>query len=192
MSNLMPIDPNSAIGKTRELLDFVQQRSGRIPNMVRLMANSPAALGAYLSFAGAFRDAILPAKTRDLIALTAAEAAGSGYTLAAVSALARSGGRSEDELAAARAAQSKDPKIAAALRFAAEIVVQRGQLPESEVAALHDAGYSDGEVAEIIAVVVLNIYRSYFNLIARPEIDFPVVATAGSLLEPGKLTEQRP
>jgi AhpD family alkylhydroperoxidase len=125
--------------------------------MVRLMGNSPAVLGAYLSFADAFRDARLPAKTRDLIAVTAAEAAGCGYTLAAVSALARSGGRSEDELAAA-------------LRFAAEIVVQRGQLPESEVAALHDAGFSDGEVAEIIAVVVLNIYRSYFNLIARPEL----------------------
>jgi len=31
----------------------------------------------------------------------------------------------------------------------------------------------DGEVAEIIAAVVLNIYRNYFNLVAEPEIDFP-------------------
>lgn len=27
----------------------------------------------------------------------------------------------------------------------------------------------------MIAVVVLNTYRSFFNLVARPEIDFPLV-----------------
>jgi AhpD family alkylhydroperoxidase len=178
MSRLQPIDPSNATGKTRELLDFVQQRSSRIPNMVRLMANSPAALGAYLNFAGAFRDATLPAKIRDLIAVTVAETVGCAYTLSAVSALARSGGRDEGELAAARAAWSTDPEIAVALRFAAKMVAQRGQLPDSEVSALKDAGSSDGEIAEIIATIALNIYRSYFNLIARPEIDFPVLATS--------------
>lgn len=40
------------------------------------------------------------------------------------------------------------------------------------------AGFGDGEVAEIVAFVVLNIFRSYFNLIAAPEIDFPVVRTS--------------
>ena len=37
-----------------------------------------------------------------------------------------------------------------------------------------------GKVAEIVATVALNIYRSYFNLIVRPEIDFPVLTTGGS------------
>ncbi len=180
MSNLQPVDPKDATGKTKELLDFVQQRSSRIPNMIRLLANSPAALSAYLNFAGAFRDAALSAKLRDLLAVTVAEAAGCDYTLSAVSAVARNGGRSEAELAAARAADSEDPKVAAALRFAAKTVAQRGQLPSSDVRALLDAGFSDSEVAEIIATVALNIYRSYFNLIARPEIDFPVLATHGS------------
>ncbi len=180
MPILKSVDPSSATGKTKELLDFVQQRTGRIPNMVRLMANSPAVLGAYLSFAGAFRDATLSAEIRDVIAVAVAEAAGSDYTLSAVWALARSGGCSEDELAAARRAESTDPKAAAALHFAARVVAQRGRLPTSEVGALREAGFSDGEIAEIIAVVVLNIYRSYFNLVARPDVDFPVVTTGGS------------
>jgi alkylhydroperoxidase family enzyme len=67
-------------GATKELLDLVQQTSGRIPNMVRLMANSQAALGAYMNFAGAFRNATLPAKVRDLIAVTVAETAGCDYS----------------------------------------------------------------------------------------------------------------
>ncbi len=181
MSNLKPIDAKDATGKIKELLDFVQQRSNRIPNMLRLLANSPAALGAYLNFAGAFRDAALSAKIRDLIAVAVAEAAGCDYTLSAVSALARSGGRSEEELAAAREADSEDARIAAALRFAVKIVDRHGRLSASEVSALRDAGFSDGEVTEIISAVVLNIYRSYFNLIARPEIDFPLVATGYSV-----------
>ncbi len=179
MSNMNPIDVDDATGTTKELLDRVRQRTGRIPNMIQLMANSPAALGAYLSFAGAFRDAILPPHIRDLIAVTVAETAGCDYTLSAVSALARSGGRTEGELAAARAAESEDPRIAVALRFAAKIVTHRGHLPAADVSAVRDAGFSDGEIADIVAVVALNVYRAWFNLIARPEVDFPLVTAGG-------------
>ncbi len=175
MPTLKPIDPKDAVGKTRELLDFVQQRSNRVPNMVRLMANSPAVLGAYVNFASAFRDATLSAAIRDLIAVAVAEASGCDYTLSAVCTLARNSGRSDGELTDARRGRSDDPKTAAALRFAAEIVERRGHLPAAELDALRDAGFSDGEAAEIVAAVVLNIYRSYFNLVARPEIDFPAV-----------------
>jgi len=61
------------------------------------------------------------------------------------------------------------------LRFAAKVVETRGRVGGADVAALHEAGFSDGEVAEMIAVVVLNTYRSFCNLVARPEIDFPLV-----------------
>jgi hypothetical protein len=36
-----------------------------------------------------------------------------------------------------------------------------------------EAGFTDGEVAEIVATVVLTIYRNYFNLVAGTELDFP-------------------
>jgi uncharacterized peroxidase-related enzyme len=175
MLTMKSVDPANATGKTKELLDFVQQRTGRIPNMVQLMANSPAALGAYLSFAGAFHDATLSTEVRDLVAIVVAEASGCDYTLSAVSALARNDGLSEAEVVAARQAEAKDAKTAAALRFASKVVEQRGRLPASDVEDVQTVGFSDAEIAEIIAVVALNIYRSYFNLIAGPEIDFPLV-----------------
>ena len=68
MQTMRAVDPATATGKAKELLDFVMKRTGRIPNMVRLMVNSPAALNAYLGFAGALRDAKLPAETQELIA----------------------------------------------------------------------------------------------------------------------------
>jgi len=175
MQTMRAVDPATATGKAKELLDFVMKRTGRIPNMVRLMANSPAALNACLGFAGALRDAKLPAETQELIAIAVAEADGCDYALSAVSALGRSGGRSESDVAAARHAHARDPKTTAALRFAAKVVETRGHVEAVDVAALREAGFSDGEVAEVIAVVVLNTYRSFFNLVARPEIDFPLV-----------------
>jgi uncharacterized peroxidase-related enzyme len=175
---LKPIDPATATGETKELLDVVQQRTGRIPNMVRLMASSPAALGGYLALASAFRDGVLAPELRDLVAVAVAEASGCDYTLSAVCALARSAGRGDSDIAAARKAAARDAKTGTALRFAVRLVETQGHLPASEVAAFREAGFSDGEVAEIIAVVALNLYRSYFNLVARPDVDFPPV-TAG-------------
>ena len=175
MQTMRAVDPATATGKAKELLDFVMKRTGRIPNMVRLMANSPAALNACLGFAGALRDAKLSAETQELIAIAVAEANGCDYALSAVSALGRSGGRSESDVVAARHAHARDPKTTAALRFAAKVVETRGHVEAVDVAALREAGFSDGEVAEVIAVVVLNTYRSFFNLVARPEIDFPLV-----------------
>jgi len=172
---LKPIDPAEASGKTKELLDHVQQRSKRIPNMVLLMANSPAALGAYLGLAGAFREAKLSAELLDLIAITVAQASGSDYTLSAVCALSRIAGRSANDIAAARKAESHDVRTASALRFAAKVIEKRAHVGGPEVAELHQVGFTDAEITEIIAAVILTLYRSYFNLIAQPEIDFPVV-----------------
>jgi uncharacterized peroxidase-related enzyme len=177
---LTPVDPAAATGKTKELLDFVQQRTGRIPNMVRLMANSPAALGAYLALASAFREGVLAADQRDLIAVAVAEASGCDYTLSAVCTLARSDGRSDSDIAAARRAEAHDPKTAAALRFAVRLVEKQGHVANADMAVLRAVGFSDGEIAEIVAVVVLNLYRSFFNLVARPEVDFPLVTTTKS------------
>jgi uncharacterized peroxidase-related enzyme len=177
---LTPVDPAAATGKTKELLDFVQQRTGRIPNMVRLMANSPAARGAYLALASAFRDGVLAAELRDLIAVSVAEASGCDYTLSAVCTLARGGGRAESDIAAARRAEARDAKTTTALRFAVRVVEKQGHVADADVAVLRAVGFADSEIAEIVAVVVLNLYRSHFNLVARPEVGFPLVTTAKS------------
>ena len=94
-------------------------------------------------------------------------------TLAAVSALARKSGLSDDDIEAAQRARARDPRTSAALRFSEHLLEKRGHVSGSELDTLTEAGFTDGEVAEIIAAVVLNIYRNYFNLVAEPEIDFP-------------------
>ena len=49
---------------------------------------------------------------------------------------------------------------------------EHGRLPEARVEALKEQGFTDGEIAEVIAGVGLNVFRAYFNLTARPVMDF--------------------
>jgi len=46
MQTLKPIDPSTAGEKARQLLGTFEQRGGRSPNMLRVMAQSPAILEA--------------------------------------------------------------------------------------------------------------------------------------------------
>ena len=178
VSILKAIDPAVTTGKTKQLFDALQQKLGMVPNLTKVLANSPAALNAYLGFSGALSEGKLSAKTREQIAVAVANINTCDYCLSAHNALGKLAGLGADDLSLAQSAEAHDPKTAAALRFAAKVVRERGILPVSEVESLRAAGYSDGEIVEIVAAVALNIFTNYFNHIAGTEIDFPLVKTA--------------
>jgi uncharacterized peroxidase-related enzyme len=178
VSILKAIDPATATGKTKQLFDGLQQKLGMVPNLAKVLANSPAALNAYLSFSGALGESKLSAKTREQIAVAVANSNNCDYCLSAHNALGKLAGLGADDLSLAQSAEARDPKTAVALRFAVKVVRERGNLPVSEVESLRAAGYSDREIAEIIAAVALNIFTNYFNHIAGTDIDFPVVHSA--------------
>jgi len=43
---------------------------------------------------------------------------------------------------------------------------------------VRDAGFSDGQIVEIVAVAVENVFTNLLNIVAETEIDFPVVLAA--------------
>jgi alkylhydroperoxidase family enzyme len=49
-------------------------------------------------------------------------------------------------------------------------------VPASSIQALRDQGFTDGEIAEIVAHVALNIFTNYFNIALDVDVDFPRVA----------------
>ena len=174
MSRLKAIDSKHAEGKAKDLLNQVQNKLGMTPNIMRTMANSPAVLQAYLGFSEALRG-VLPAKLREQIALTVAEANNCNYCLAAHSAIGRSVGLSDETILDSRKGFSTNSKDEAALRFASRLVENRGFVTDEDVTGLRDAGYGDEEIAEIVANVTFNIFTNYFNHVAVPEVDFPQV-----------------
>jgi uncharacterized peroxidase-related enzyme len=161
---------------SRPHLEAVQKQLGSVPNLFRLVANSPAGLAGYLGLNGALAGGRLPAATRERIALAVAEINACDYCLSAHSYLGTHLARLDAaEIAANRAGGSSDPKADAAVRFAADLVRSRGHVGEEAVRAVRQAGYDDGQLVEIVAHVALNTLTNYVNEAFATEIDFPVV-----------------
>ena len=175
MTRINAIDPSEATGKVKELLDATQAKLGVTPNMMRTMAQSPAVLEAYLNFGAALGKGLLKAKVREQIALVSAEANQCGYCAAAHTAIGKMVGLSEDAILAAREASAEDTQTDAALKFAKAVIEKRGAVSDADLQAVKSAGFSQGEIAEVIANVALNLFTNYFNETAKTEIDFPRV-----------------
>jgi uncharacterized peroxidase-related enzyme len=180
MSRIAPVDRNTPNESVRRIFDAVQKQLGVVPNMMRAMAQSPQVLEGYLGLNGALRRGLLPAALQEQIALAVAEVNECDYCLSAHTALGRGAGLSDGQLAASREAHDADPKVAAALQFARAVTERRGGVSDQELARIRAAGFTEGEIAEIIAHVALNVFTNYFNRAASTDIDFPKV-TAGQL-----------
>jgi uncharacterized peroxidase-related enzyme len=160
---------------SKTILDGVHKQLGIVPNMFRLIASSPAALQGFTANNGALLKA-LDVKTRERIALAVAQANGCDYCLSAHSYLGLNLARiTPEEVALNRKGESGDPKADAVVRFAAKVVRERGHVTDADIKAVRDAGFSDGQIVEIIAVTAENVFTNLLNVVAETDIDFPVV-----------------
>src|SRR2546427_1769081 len=174
MPRLTPLDPATATGEPKELLDGIQAALGMTPNMARTMARNPAVLKGWIEL----NSALAKTLTRELnerIAVAIAEENGCGYCLSAHTAIGGLVGIDEHELARSRDGESSDPKLGAALEFAQTVNAKRGDVSDDDLARVRAAGYDDAGIAAIVGHVALNVLTNYFNLVARPVIDFPEV-----------------
>ena len=178
MPRIAAIDPAHAQGKARQLLDAVQAKLGLTPNLVKTLANSPAALEGYLGLGNALAGGVLDAKFREQIALAVAQANSCEYCLSAHTALGSLVGLAAEEILASRASRSADARQDAGLRFAQALVVNRGEVSDAAVNRVRAAGFTDAEITEIVANVAANIFTNYFNHVARTVVDFPRVELA--------------
>ena len=172
----IPVPARDAVpAGSAPLLDAVEKQLGSVPNLFRLIALSPTALGGFLAQNAALAKT-LDVKTRERIALAVAQVNGCDYCLSAHAYLATNFAKLDAaEIAKNRQGASGDAKANAAVAFAAKIARDRGQVSDSDIEAVRTAGYSDGQIVEIVAVVAENFFTNLLNIVAGTDIDFPVV-----------------
>jgi uncharacterized peroxidase-related enzyme len=178
MNRIQQIDPASATGKTKQLLDAVNAKLGVVPNLTRVLANAPAALEGYLNFSGALAGGVLSAKVREQIALAVAQGNHCDYCLSAHTFIGGKVGLAANDIASARQAVGAADKDDAILKLALSIVVQRGEVSDAALQSAHAAGLTDAEIVETTANVALNIFTNYINHVAQTVVDFPEVKSA--------------
>ena len=176
MSRLHSVNPSNVTGKGKDLLDVVKGKLGIVPNMTRVMAASPVVLEAYPGFSGALAGGLLDAKTSEELALLTAQENHCNYCLSAHTAIGKIIGLNHDEIVASREGNGTSPKTTAALAFAKRVLDTKGEISEADLATARSAGFSEREIAEIIAHVALNVFTNYFNVATDVDIDFPKVS----------------
>lgn len=176
MSRINVVTNETANPEQKSLLDAIQSQLGMTPNFLKVLANSPAALRAFLGLHGIAGEGALDSQTRERIALGLAQKNSCEYCLSAHTAIGRKAGLSNEEIASNRAGTSQDEKAAVAVRFARSLVENMGEVTTAEIIEAREAGYSDAEIVEIITHVGMNVLTNIIGKASRVEIDFPKVA----------------
>jgi uncharacterized peroxidase-related enzyme len=164
---------DEAPAESQPILDSVGVQLGFIPNLHRLMSLSPAALTGFIGLQGALSKT-LDLRTRHAISLAVSEANACNYCLAAHSyRAARFAHESPEEIALNRQGRSSDPKRGAAAGFAKSLIESRGRVRDSDLASMREAGFTDGQIIEVIALSAQFLMTNFMNNVADTEIDFP-------------------
>lgn len=176
MSRIAIIDPKTASGDARRLLDAVQTQLGATPNFIRVLANSPKALEGFLGLYGATAGFSLEKAAQERIALAIAEGNACQYCVSAHTAVGRRAGLTEEEMLLNRRGSAGDARNAAAVALARAINDNLGEVTNEEFDAARRAGLSDAQLIEVIALVALNIFTNLIGKSTHVHIDFPQVA----------------
>jgi uncharacterized peroxidase-related enzyme len=174
MARVKPVSVEEATGEVKELYQSLQQNLGKVFNIFLNMGNSAATLKGFLALSDAANHTSLSPKLREQIALVVGQSNHCQYCLSAHTAIAKSKGMSDQDVLKSRHGESPDAKDQAVLKFAKQVVENRGTVPNQDIASLKAAGVTDTELVEIILVIMVNMFTNYFNHITDPKVDFPL------------------
>jgi uncharacterized peroxidase-related enzyme len=173
MPRLNMVQPEQATGELKEVYEALKRKMGKVINIFQGMANSPAALKAYLGMSETLGAGQLAPEDREVVYLAVSEGNGCQYCAAAHTQVAKRVGLPEDQILAARRFQSPDAKREALLAFVRRVIDTKGHVSDEELSAVRKAGYSDGQIAESVAYIGLATYSNLFNHVNGTSLDFP-------------------
>jgi uncharacterized peroxidase-related enzyme len=154
------------------LLQGAQKAFGFVPNLIAVLAESPAVVEAYLTLTQIFDKSSLTATERQVAILAISRYNECDYCMAAHSAIASMQKVPADVIQAIRNDQPiADDTLEALRTFAATVVEKRGWLSENDVAAFRSAGYSQAQVLEVVLAASLKTLSNYANHLAETPLD---------------------
>ncbi len=178
MSRITKVTNDIAQQPQQELFTAIQSKLGIVPNFLRVFANSPDALKAFLGLHHIAENGALSPATRERIALALAQKNECEYCLSAHTAIGRKAGLNAEEIQANRAGNSQDTKAAVAVKFARSLVEHMGEVTTGELQEMREAGFSEAEIVEVITHTGMNVLTNMLGKASRVDIDFPQVELA--------------
>ncbi len=164
---------DSAPEASKPLLAQVAGAFGFVPNLTAMLAESPAALAGYLQLSITIEQhAALSPQEQQIVMLAVSEANGCDYCMAAHSVIDGMTKVPEETVTALRACGNlTDPKEAALAKFARAVVEHRGWVPDADQEGFLAAGFTRGQLLDVVAIVALKTLSNYANHLAHTPLD---------------------
>lgn len=172
MSDFRIHDLQSAPEASRPILAASEKAFGFLPNLLGVMAESPALLEAYTTLSGIVRKTAFTTEERELLLLTISVANGCEYCVAAHSTISAGAGIGAAKIEAVRAGRPLEEARLEALRTLAIDVVDRHGWPSDDaLASFFDAGFERRHLLDLVAVVGMKTLSNYTNHTAATPLD---------------------
>lgn len=173
MSRLPLRTIDNAPAEAKASLVTAEKNNGFLPNLLRVLANSPVVLETYLTVSGINARSGLTLAEREVVQITAAATHGCGFCVAGHTAVAtKKAGMDVGTVEALRQiALPADPRLAAVASFTSAVIGSRGRVTDAELEAFRAAGFTDGNVLEVVLGVSLATLCNFANNLGQPPLN---------------------
>ena len=179
-------DASTAPTDSTGILDSVQKSWGLVPNLHRVLAESPAALEAYASLWSIAEKTAFTPQERNIVYIVIIYENECTYCMAGHTNLSRMAKVEPEAITAVREGRPiADPKLEALRQFAANVTRNRGVVSEADVAAFKTAGYDNRAMLDVLVLAATKLISNYTNHLAQTPLD-PFMKGA-EWIAPGKL-----
>ena len=163
---------DTAPAASAEVLKGLQEKMGFVPNLFAHLAESPTAIKAYVQLSELLAHSSLSPQQLQITLLAASVENQCRFCVAAHTAGGAKAKVAQETLDAIREGGTpSDAGDAALVRFVRRVVRDRGRVPDSEVKAFLEAGFSEAQVLDIITAVALKTLSNYSNHLTNPELN---------------------
>ncbi|VAV88378.1 hypothetical protein MNBD_ALPHA06-1486 [hydrothermal vent metagenome] len=165
-------DVTTAPEKAKPLLEKSAKAFGQIPNLMGVMAESPAVLKGYMDLSETLVGSTLQPHERHAVMLVVSVENRCKYCVAAHTGLARGAGLAADIIIGIREDDDvDDEKLETLCVFTQKMVTNRGNVSQKDVTDFLDAGYTRANLLEVAAHIALKTLSNYVNHLAQTPVD---------------------
>lgn len=159
------------------VLEGLEQHIGFIPNLIGVLAESPMAISSVAAVNQAIAQSALSPIEQRVVTITASVENNCGYCVPAQSTMAKMAEMPDEILAQIRSGEPlSDGKLDALHDFTLKVIANKGWVPENEVQAFIEAGYTSGQVLEVITLISLMNLTNYVGHISSLPLDAAFLA----------------
>jgi len=172
----LPSKPAEHIAESAQtLFEQIRKSLGKVPNAYALIgSHSPASLGFLLNGDSLLSQGQLTRSEIEAVRLAVSELNGCDYCVAAHATVGKLVGLKPAEIGQLRAGEpTGHARRDALVSFARNVAGSRGLVDESVVQAVMAAGYSPGQIIEVLLTIALIGFTNLVNRVNDTPIDFP-------------------